>query len=230
MKTVVLSPNCTLIHADCRSLLGTLAFDAIVTDPPYGIDFVHSGISGGIKAESRKAPILGDKEEFDPEHLLNLLKGDMKDLPLVLFGANHFSHRLPPSAGWLCWDKSCGQGPAATFSDAEFILMNRRNPRMVFHHFWAGALRSGEARSRKRLHVSEKPVELMLWLLDTARIGLGKTVLDPYMGSGSTGVACLRSGRKFIGIELDPDIFQIAHDRLAGEIRDQSEQLSFSEA
>jgi DNA modification methylase len=65
-----------------------------------------------------------------------------------------------------------------------------------------------------RHHPSQKPVELMRWCLETARIGLGKTVLDPYMGSGSTGVACVTSGRKFIGIEIDPDYFAIACARI----------------
>ena len=71
----------------------------------------------------------------------------------------------------------------------------------------------------KRTHPSQKPVELMSWLIETARIGLGKTVLDPYMGVGSTGVACLRTGRSFIGMEIDEEYFDIARQRLTAEVQ-----------
>jgi len=79
-----------------------------------------------------------------------------------------------------------------------------------------GLTRAGEdgSAASKRKHPSQKPVELMRWCLETARIGLGKVVLDPYMGSGSTGVACLTTGRKFIGIEIDPEYFEIACRRI----------------
>jgi len=73
---------------------------------------------------------------------------------------------------------------------------------------------NGNTSRQGRLHVSQKPVELMQWLIETVRVRVGRTVLDPYMGSGSTGVACLRTGRKFIGIEIDPGHFETARARL----------------
>ena len=93
--------------------------------------------------------------------------------------------------------------------------MNRRNARCIYRQLWLGVLRQGESLpNRKRQHPTQKPVELMRWCLETARIGLGKTVLDPYMGSGTTGVACVTTGRRFIGIEIDPDYFEIACRRI----------------
>ena len=93
--------------------------------------------------------------------------------------------------------------------------MSARNARRVYRHQWKGRLREGSA--EKRLHVSEKPVALMAWIIETVRVRVGATVLDPYMGSGSTGIAALRSGRRFIGIEIDPGHFETARARLERE-------------
>jgi hypothetical protein len=141
--------------------------------------------------------------------------------PIVLFGADHYKCRLPEGGRFICWDKSCGQGPAASFADAEFAWTNRKNARSIFRHFWMGATRTGQGSSahEKKWHVSQKPVELMAWCLEHARIGLDKVVLDPYMGSGSTGVACLQTGRKFIGVEIDADNFANAVQRISEQWR-----------
>ena len=215
------SDRATIYCGDCREIMPMLkGVDAIVSDPPYGIAFTYSGSGGGkVSRENclhKNSPLFGDDKPFDPAPILAFAK---KEMPLVLCGGNHFASRLPEGGSFLCWDKSCGQGPANSFSDAEFIWTNRKNARCVFRHLWMGVIRGGEESpsKSKKLHVSQKPVALMLWLIDTCRIGLNKTVLDPYMGSGSTGVACLRGGRKFIGIEIDPAHCEIAARRLAAE-------------
>ena len=155
------------------------------------------------------------------------LKRDTK--PIVLWGADYYKTKLPDVGQFLVWDKSCGQCGATTFIDAEFAWMNRRNARCIYRHLWLGILREGEALTNgKRQHPTQKPVELMRWCLKTARIGLGKAVLDPYMGSGSTGVACVTSGRKFIGIEIDPDYFDIACKRI--EKAQQQQRMDFEAA
>ena len=214
----------TLYHGDCREIMPELkGIDAIVSDPPYGIGFVYKpGNYGKVNTNNighANSPIIGDDKPFDPQHIIDF--AGMK-IPVVLCGANNFARRLPEGGNFLCWDKACGQGPAANFIDAEFIWSNRRNARNVFHFFWMGCFKSGEGASsnskNKRLHVSQKPVELMMWLLATCRIGLGKTVLDPYMGSGSTGVACVRTGRKFVGIEIDEGHCEVAAKRLQAEV------------
>lgn len=212
-----------LYCGDCREIMPGIEFDAIVSDPTYGIGYKHSGGQGssGIMAQARADRIIGDDKPFDPTHLLypNGECGDIsKQRPIALMGANHFARRLPEKGQWLVWDKSCGQGAAASFVDAEFAWMNRRNARCIYRHFWMGAFRSNKGQDarteKKRRHVSEKPVGLMAWLMEVARIGIGKTILDPYMGSGTTGVAALRTGRKFIGIEIDPAHFVVARDRI----------------
>jgi site-specific DNA-methyltransferase (adenine-specific)/modification methylase len=185
--------------------------DAVVSDPPYGIGFTHGATRKGLPGfGSASSPIYGDDTPFDPGPVLAAFlksNGGCGGLaPVVLWGANHYSHRLPPGQ-WLCWDKACAKGAHSSFQDAEFAWTSRKTPRSIFHHLWLGLLREGEDSSGRslRYHVSQKPVELMTWCLETTRIGLGKTVLDPYMGSGSTGVACLRTGRKFVGIDIDAE-------------------------
>ena len=215
-----------LYNADCLPLLGKLKFNSIVTDPPYGINYTKG--NGGLGFHrtgtvTNTKPIYGDDKEFDPSPLFQCGKRrrfGTSDTAIVLFGANHYCQKIPHEGQWLVWDKCCGQGAANSFVDAEFIWMNRRNARCIYRHFWAGGLRAGEDNQgkSKRMHPSQKPVELMMWLLESARIGLGKTVLDPYMGTGTTGVACLRTGRKFIGVEIDPEYFAFARARIEKEL------------
>lgn len=178
-----------------------------------GSGFSVAGGGRGIGAPVYTGKIIGDDAPFDPAPWLE----HAGDKPVVLFGADHFKTRLPEGGRFICWDKSCGQGPATTFSDAEFAWTNRRNPRSIFRHFWAGAARSDDgfdAKIKGRAHVSQKPVNLMAWCIEHARIGLDKVVLDPYMGAGSTGVAALLSGRRFVGVEIDPGHFATACARI----------------
>ncbi|MGI6158109.1 MAG: DNA-methyltransferase [Saccharofermentanales bacterium] len=207
------SAHATLYCGDCRDIMPLLkGCDACVTDPPYGINFSYGArqTSGKISAKywvNAGKKIKGDNKPFDPAPILAMFCAKSRSLPVAIFGADHFSSRLPDGT-WYCWDKSCGMGPAIQYTDAEYIWSNRRNARRIFRHLWLGVLRAGEDYSSpttRKLHMSQKPVELMMWLIETIRIGVGKTILDPYMGSGSTGVAAIRTGRKFIGIEIDPE-------------------------
>ena len=217
MTSPVVIGNATLYCGDCLDILPQLNWvDAIVSDPPYGIGIKFGALKGNdVVPTARKdsVPIVGDDVPFDPSPLIKMV-GESK--PILLWGADHYKTRLPDGGNFLVWDKSCGQGAVTTFTDAEFAWTNRRNPRCIYRHFWLGATRAGEGSSSKyrRQHSTQKPVELMRWCLETARIGVGKTVLDPYMGSGTTGVAAVTSGRKFVGIEIDPDYFEIAVERI----------------
>lgn len=212
----------TLYCADCLDVMPLLkGVDAVVTDPPYGVAFSYGACGKSAQVQPKHLThkdtvIIGDDVDFDPSPILKHYYKKNARIPIVFFGANHYSDKLPKGELY-CWDKSCGMGAAALFADAEFIWSNRRSARKIYRHFWMGALRQGEDASCKckRLHISQKPVELMAWLIETLRIGVGKTVLDPYMGSGSTGVACIRTGRRFVGIEIDPGHAAAAAERIA---------------
>lgn len=194
-----------LIQGDCLAVMQDLGrFDAVVADPPYGIGYSHGG-GGGKLAQSTKLhhmPIIGDDAPFDPSAFIRQ--------PCILWGGNHFADRLPPTPSWLSWDKRCSNF-SNDQADCELAWTNLGFPARMFRHIWNGMLRGPESRV-PRQHPMQKPVALMEWCLGF--LPDAETILDPYMGSGTTGVACVKLGRKFTGIELDPDYFDIACKRI----------------
>ena len=209
-----------LFLGDALEILSQLdagSVDAVVTDPPYGVATnVGTCVSAASVAyaggEYRKdwEPICGDDHPFDPAPLLAL------SLPTVLWGANNYASALPDSGGWIVWDKRRGGTLCPNWhgSDAELAWTNLANHVRVFSHMWAGFRRDSEV--GKHLHPTQKPIELMAWCCERATEG---AVLDPFMGSGTTGVACVRTGRKFVGIEIEPKYFDIAVRRIDAELR-----------
>lgn len=211
-----------LICADWRHV-ALPAVDAVVCDPPYGIGFVHSGGGGGMSGffllDARVAaeknmlstrPIVGDDRDFDPSPLLGLAER------IALFGADHFKHRLPPGEGcFIAWDKSLGIGPKDSFCDAEFAWVRGETvKRSVYRHLWKGLHRSkaGEdtGAAAARLHQSQKPVGLMRYVIEALRVKPDGLIFDPYMGSGSTGIAAVSLGYRFLGVEIDPENYPVA--------------------
>lgn len=192
---------------DCLEIMPTLdaaPINAIITDPPYGM--------GWVSPPSPRRPksgrgIVGDEVPFDPTWMLVYKT-------VVLFGAHHYANLLPPSRGWVVWDKRNGM-PSNDQGDADLIYTNAANRVLTYRQVWNGGgsllAENGPIRS---IHPTQKPVALMIWLIERFTLQ-GDTVLDPYMGSGSTGVACVQTGRNFIGIEIDPGYFAIAQRRIA---------------
>lgn len=207
----------TLYLGDCKKIMPTLeGVDALVSDPPYGMRYTPGAkskkktttLKGG--ARNRMClKVIGDHEDFDPSPLL-------KYKIAVICGGHHFSHLLPQSRGWIVWDKKPGGYPKNDFSDVDLIWTTANKPQRMFRWLWAGALRQN-GQCTLHLHPTEKPIELMAWAMEYADVPEGGTVLDPYMGSGTTGVACLRTGRNFVGIEIDPEHFKTACARLEAE-------------
>jgi site-specific DNA-methyltransferase (adenine-specific) len=199
----------TLYHGDCLDILPTLGrVDAVITDPPYGIKYksgkiTSTSISSTGKRFSKR--IIGDDKDFDPSPFLGY--------PIVAFtGAQHFYDRLPRGGSLHCWDKRGNYKPLDQ-ADADMIWVSRKVASRVFHLVWRGICRHAEHTQRIE-HPTQKPVALMEWMLDLAGVPKGATVLDPYMGVGTTGVACVNTGRDFIGIERDAGYFAIAQRRI----------------
>lgn len=204
-----LSESVTIMHADCRDVL-PLACDAVVTDPPYGIGYIK-GTGGKGKHHRRNIEaIAGDDEPFDPSPLLQFQN-------VVMWGADHYAQRLPRGR-WLVWDKLDGMEAWDSFSDVEVAWHNKPGAARIYRQLWKGVCRPGQENGADRLHPSQKPIALMQWCMTQAGISEGATVLDPFMGSGTTGIACIRTGRKFIGIEIDAAHFETARKRLEKEL------------
>jgi len=200
--------RCELLEGDCLEVMPHLErVDAVVTDPPYGIGESqkknlsrHSIAEGTVYAGGDFDDKPASEEQIN--QILEISKHQ------IIFGGNYFA--LPPTKCWLVWDKQNG---ASDFADCELAWtnLNKSVRRIVWQ--WLGFIRKGEARGVKRVHLTQKPVEVMDWCIrhlpDSA-----DTILDPFMGSGTTLVACAKLGRAGIGIELDPEYFDIACKRV----------------
>jgi DNA modification methylase len=180
----------------------------VVTDPPYGMGYQHGFRKGGQAMGNDGVTIIGDDAPFDPSPILVL------DLPTVLFGANHYADRLPAARGWLVWDKRDGDGPTDQ-SDAELAWTNVLSVVRVYSARWRGAMREGREQRDGRVHINQKPVALMAWVIRQMPEGV---VLDPFAGSGSTLVASKEAGRRSIGIEIDERYCEIAATRCSQEV------------
>ena len=195
----------TLYRGDCMDVLPHLSgVDAVVTDPPYGMSWnVNSSrFTGGESRRSHRAawtkPVYGDDRPFDPEPFLSARE-------VILWGANHYEL---PAGGGLVWIKRNDPAFGTFLSDAEIGWVKGRRDVRCFKDVSF----NGSGANFERHHPTEKPVSLMEWCLQTIR---GATIFDPYMGSGTTGVACANLGRSFIGIEIDEAYFNTSCERIA---------------
>lgn len=213
--------DCRLLLGDCRDILPTLGpVDAVVTDPPYGIDIASTGTVGatGRNGGGHRLGARAVKQYIASDWDRNGLSDEQWALikakaPLwIVWGGNHLANVLGPSAGMLVWDKKCQNGWDDTFSEIEVAWTNAMSRAKGFRHLWAGAIRASEHTANVREHPTQKPIALMEWCL--GYVPDAQTILDPFTGSGSTGVACVLQGRAFIGIEREPSYFDIACRRI----------------
>jgi len=202
-----------LYLGDCLEVMKGIpdgSVDAVITDPPYGMNnnTDYTRFSGGHMDSIAKrgmgrdywAPIANDDHFFDPSPWLGFDS-------VVLWGCNHYAARLPVGTT-LVWIKRNAAAFGSFLSDAELAWMKGG------HGVYCCKDLSMNAITRQRAHPNQKPVSLMAWCLDKAKVPAGATVLDPYMGSGTIGVACVQTGRNFIGIEIDPGYYEIAQKRI----------------
>ena len=176
--------------------------DAVITDPPYGI-----GIDGQKGSNRRNGTQLRKEHKFmgwdnqtPDQQVFDAILAAAK--VQVIWGGNYFL--LPPSRCWLVWDKA---QKGLTMSDGELAYTNMDKPLRIFQLHRAHLWQEGTQ------HPTQKPLQLMLWCIEQA--GNPQTILDPFMGSGTTGVAAIQLGRKFIGIEREPRYFDIACERIS---------------
>jgi site-specific DNA-methyltransferase (adenine-specific) len=199
--------NATLYLGDCLEILPTLPkVDAVITDPPYGmaLDTDYSGFNGWSGKGHEYARVVGDDRSFDPSPWLAAA-------PVCVFwGAQYFAQRLPERGGWLVFNKR-GEGKPSEicFGDCELAWANVKQSVRMYSQTWHGVSRWS---TEGRHHPTQKSIGLMAWCIEQA--GKPNTILDPYMGSGTTGVAAAQMGRAFIGCEIDKQYFDIACRRI----------------
>ncbi len=193
--------NQRLILGDCLKVMPELGeFDAVVTDPPYGI-----GIDGrSRRVKGKKSDRKGYKfkgwDSERPEEALRIISS--LDCDKIIWGGNYFADLFEAGGKWLSWDK----GQRLSQSDCELAYTNLQGALRVFTLNRTALLQDGAQ------HPTQKPVALMKWCLGF--VPKAETILDPFMGSGTTLVACQKLGRMGTGIELDPDYFEIACKRV----------------
>jgi DNA modification methylase len=200
MNPVIIG-DATLYLGDCMDILPTLPrVDAVITDPPYGMKRDGKPQSTSAHGGHKGYEFMGwDQEPPNADVFASImLASDIQ----VIWGANFYPQHLPPSMGWLFWDK----GQRISQSDGELAFTNMQKALRVFTLNRASIAQDGA------VHPTQKPLALMKWCIEQA--GNPETILDPFMGSGTTGVAAIQLGRKFIGIEREPNYFDIACKRI----------------
>jgi len=232
--------NCTLILGDNR-VVDLPACDALIGDPPYGQRHKTNicgagaqrnyrvGIAGGerVLAENARVrngvlrgtgrvtvwpdAIAGDDEDFDPTPWLQVAPRTL------LWGAHKFADRLP-AGRWLVWDK-VPTGKVRDQGDGEAAWVNEPGPLRIYRLLWDGVCVGAAARhevtaGQSRVHPMQKPVAVMSFCIDQMGLASGATILDPWMGSGSTGVAAVLAGHPFVGVEMVPQFFETACRRI----------------
>lgn len=203
--------DCVLYLGDCLEVMKELdPVDAVVTDPPYGVNLGRGFGGGGKGLAGRRDKHVrkyknGDwdkkrppRESFDC--MISLASAH------IVWGGNYFTDYLPVSGKWLFWDKV---QTMPTYSDGELAWTTLQGDAVKQFTYNGSGF---HAKEKERVHPTQKPLALMRWCLEF--LPDAKSVLDPFMGSGSTGVVCAKMGRKFVGIELDPDYYEIACKRV----------------
>jgi len=196
----------TLHLGDCLEFMKSMpdkSVDAVITDPPYGIG--ESGKKNATRVSLASPKDYGnyswDEKPATQEQIDNCRRISINQ---VFFGGNYFV--LPPSSSWIVWDKL----NTGDFADCELAWTSHKKAVRKFSYLWNGMIKQ---KQEDRFHPTQKPLSLMKWIIENYTLECS-TIFDPFMGSGTTGVACVQTGRNFIGCEIDKGYFEIAKKRI----------------
>lgn len=197
--------------------LGTIG--AILTDPPYGMGIGKMGFANNRTSILATSNDYSGMAQWDDERLSKKqIKNLIKLAPTaIVFGGNFYADYLPPSRCWYVWDKKDGGKYSSDYADCEMIWTNIDAPARIIRHTWHGMIQQDMARKEERFHPTQKPVAVVRRLiLDLTKPG--DLVIDPFMGSGTTCIAALQTGRRFVGFDNNEYYFSIAQQRIADEL------------
>ena len=191
----------------------TERIDLCLTDPPYGINIEKMAYANNENKKASKKSMAkstayngGFKDDkIDIKPLLNYPKQ-------IIWGGNYYSDVLPFSKSWLIWDKRTDDKYSNDFADGEIAYSNLKCGVRIFRFLWSGMIQGDMKNKEERFHPTQKPIPLLIWCIeksDTAGI-----ILDPFLGSGTTALACEKLNRKWIGIEISEKYCEIAKKRI----------------
>ena len=183
--------------------------DWCITDPPYGIGAASTPTWGTsrLAKETQYTVKQWDKQRIEKPYF-DIMREVSKEQ--IIFGGNYYTDYLPPSSCWIVWDKVNGEN---NYADCELAWSSYKGAVRLFRYMWAGMLQGNAKNKEKRVHPTQKPLPLLEWILNKYTKE-GDLILDPFMGSGTTAVACHKLKRRYIGFELDEEYFNLANERL----------------
>jgi len=184
--------------------------DMVFTDPPYGVNerTMRKSAGRGKLAEGHDfRPVIGDDSADTAIAAFNLCSG--LGINGIWWGANYFAHSVPEVSSWLIWDKRNGV-PSDDNADCEMAWVWNKKPARIFSHLWRGCIRASE-KSESKVHPTQKPIALAEWCFQN--YGNPKSVLDLFLGSGSTLIACEKTNRKCYGCEIDAHYCSVIIER-----------------
>ncbi len=212
------SPWLDLRRADCMDLMKELEdnhFHLAIVDPPYGIgeDGKKNHSRGKLAKPTLYSPKGWDRKHPTEEYFEQLRRVSSAQ---IVWGANHFADKIKRgSSSWIVWDKENGEND---FADAELAYTSFSKAVRVFRFRWAGMLQGNMKEKERRIHPTQKPVQLYKWIL-TNYAEPGQRILDTHMGSGSIAIACHYFGAHLTACEIDEDYFRAACERIERETR-----------
>jgi site-specific DNA-methyltransferase (adenine-specific) len=213
-------PNIELLNMDCLLYMKQCEdkqFDWAIVDPPYGINFDGNTT---VKGKGGKASTFGNKQHHEkkgwdtcrpaPEYFAELQRIS-KDQ--IVWGGNYFADLLPPKKGWIFWDKKITNAKNMNFSDGELAWTSSDGILRRFTYDWIGFGYLNNPQKEKKIHPTQKPVQLYEWILDTY-VKEGSKIIDTHLGSGSIAEACWNRKFDLVGLEIDEDYYTKASKRL----------------
>tara|TARA_R110001606_G_C15116508_1_gene621566 strand:+ start:34 stop:696 length:663 start_codon:yes stop_codon:yes gene_type:complete len=217
----------SLMQGDCLELMATIpdgSVDMVLTDPPYRV------ISGGNKSAQRPVGMLSANDGKIFKHNNIEFSDYLPEIYRVMAVRSHLYLMINlvnlesamgcvREAGFkihnlLVWQKNNVTPNRWYMKNVEYVIFARKGKARSIFNPSSKTCHSFNNVNRGRVHPTQKPVELMQHYIENSS-EVGDTILDPFMGSGSTGVAAKNLNRKFIGIELDEEYFEIAKDRIS---------------